>query len=150
MNHPIPVVTCTIYRGDKFLVIRRWDGAKKFGGHWGFPGGKVDPDETIAGALKREVFEETSLELEDKFLLIDSYYYEGSLGLHFAVYATSEDVHCLEGYEYRWLSSLDELQKLKRIPGIDYHIVKGTELLKQQGPFLSLKAVDYVPEKYIN
>jgi 8-oxo-dGTP pyrophosphatase MutT (NUDIX family) len=54
---PIPVVTCTIYKGKQFLVIRRRDGAKKFGGHWGFPGGKVEIGETIAGAIRREVKE---------------------------------------------------------------------------------------------
>ena len=150
-DFPIPVATCTIYKPDgQFLVIRRRDGAKKFGGLWCFPGGKVDPHETIAGTLVREVKEETNLDLEDKFLFIDSYYYEGSLGLHFAVFASSDDVKCLDGYEYKWLKTLEEFQELKRIPGLDYHLVKAKDLLNQKDAYLSLEAIDYTPDKYIN
>lgn len=149
-EYPIPVVTCTIYKGSEFLVIRRRDAAKKFGGLWGFPGGKVELGETIAGAIRREIKEETNLELTDEFLLIDSYYYEGSLGLHFVLFAATTDVKCMDGYEYKWLKSLAELQELKRIPGIDYHIVRAAELFKQNAPKLSLQAIDYTPDKYIN
>ena len=149
-DFPVPVVTCTIYKDGSFLVIRRREAAKKFGGLWGFPGGKVEHEETITGALIREVKEETNLRLEDRFLFVDSYHYSGSLGLHFAVFAASDDVRCLDGYEFKWLDGLSSLQKLNRIPGIDYHIVKATELLNQRSPFLSLKAIDYTPDKYIN
>lgn len=150
MSSPIPVVTCTIYYKNEFLVIRRHDKAKKFGGTWGFPGGKVEQGETIAGALVREVTEETCLELEDKFLFLDSYYYGDSLGLHFATFATSKKVTCEPGVEFKWLQSLKELQELPRIPGIDFHIVQAEALMAQKVPFLSLQAVDYLPEKYIN
>jgi len=150
MASPTPVVTCTIYCGGKFLVIRRHDGAKKFGGTWGFPGGKVEQDETIAGALVREVKEETNLDLEDKLLFLDSYYYGDSLGLHFAVFSTSDKVTTEPGVEFRWLSSLEQLQKLPRIPGIDFHIVTAASLMKSKTPFLSLETLNYLPEKYIN
>lgn len=147
---PTPVVTCTIYFDDKFMVIRRHDKAKKFGGLWAFPGGKVEVGETIVGAIRREVKEETNLDLSDNFLLVDSYYYGASLGLHLAVFATADNVICEEGVEFKWLDNLDQLRKLPRIPGIDYHIAKGAELLTHQSNFLSLDAVDYVPDKYIN
>lgn len=149
-NSPIPVVTCTIYQGDKFLVIRRHDKAKKFGGLWAFPGGKVEIGETIAGALVREVKEETDLDLKDQALFIDSYHYGDSFGLHFAVFAKSGKVTCEAGVEHRWLEDLAALQKLPRIPGIDFHIVKATELMTQTSPGLSLNTIDYTPEKYIN
>ena len=59
--------------------------------------------------LVREVKEETNLTLKDKLWLLDSYYYGDSLGLHFAVSATSQKVTCEPGVEHRWLSSLEEL-----------------------------------------
>lgn len=144
------VVTCTIYYKDKFLVIRRRDTAKKFGGSWGFPGGKVEQGETIMGALVRETKEETSLSLEDRILFVDSYFYGDSLGLHFTAFATSDKVTPEPGVEYRWLSSLEELQELPRIPGIDFHITQTETLLKQSDAFLSLAKLDYTPDKYVN
>ena len=147
----IPVVTCTIYHKDKFLVIRRQDKAKKYGGIWGFPGGKVEIGETVAGELVREIKEETNLDLSDKVLFVNSYYYGGdSLGLHFAGFSTSDKVTPENGVEFKWLNSLTELQQLDRIPGIDFHLTKSQELMKQKNPFLSLDDIDYTPEKATN
>lgn len=146
----IPVVTCTIYKDDRFLVIRRHDQAKKFGGTWGFPGGKVEQGETIAGAIKREIKEETNLDIDDHLLFLNSYYYGDSVGLHFAAFAKSDEVVCEKGVEYKWLNSLEELQQLPRIPGIDFHIIKATELLEGTQNYLSLETLDYTPDKYIN
>jgi mutator protein MutT len=146
----IPVVTCSIYHKDKFLVIRRHDKAKKFGGTWGFPGGKVEIGETVAGALIREIKEETGLKLDDKLLFVDTYYYGDSVGLHFTAFSDSDKVTPEAGVEFKWLSNLAELQKLPHIPGIDFHIVKTQELLSQKSPYLSLDSLNYIPEKYIN
>jgi 8-oxo-dGTP pyrophosphatase MutT (NUDIX family) len=149
-RHPTPVITCTIYHQNSFLVIRRHDAAKKFGGLWAFPGGKVEVGETLIGALRREVAEETQLALHDRFWLINSYYYGNSLGLHVAVESITADVQCEPGVEHQWLTSLEELQKLPRIPGIDYHIVRGAELRAQLKSGMSLDATDYTPDKYLN
>lgn len=146
----MPVVTCTIYRDNKFLVIRRHNAAKKYGGTWAFAGGKVEPNETIASAIRREVEEETALKLEDRVWLLDTYYYTGSIGLHFAVFALPGTVICEEGVEYKWLKDLEALQELPRIPGIDFHIIKANEYFTQDLPFLSLTTLDYTPDKYTN
>ena len=43
------------------LVLRRSAESKNNAGLWDFPGGKVDPGETLDAALKREIVEETGL-----------------------------------------------------------------------------------------
>lgn len=49
-------------QGD-LLVSQRWDG------RWNLPGGGVDQGETITDALKREVEEETGLEVRPNILI---------------------------------------------------------------------------------
>jgi len=47
---------CIIQRGDRFLCV--WNA--NYGG-WSFPGGKVEPGESIATAAERELCEETGV-----------------------------------------------------------------------------------------
>jgi 8-oxo-dGTP diphosphatase len=46
------------------LLVRRSKANKGFVGQWEWPGGKVDPGESFDAALRREVREETGLEIE--------------------------------------------------------------------------------------
>ncbi len=57
MKTMLEAVTALIYRGDKILAVSRKDNPDDFG----LIGGKVDPGETRASALRREIEEETGL-----------------------------------------------------------------------------------------
>ena len=48
---------------DRYLLLRRSKANKALVGLWEIPGGKADPGESIERALRREVREETGLEL---------------------------------------------------------------------------------------
>jgi A/G-specific adenine glycosylase len=50
-------------REEKFLIERRSDDGL-LGGLWGFPGGKRQRGETLAGALARGIREELGIEIE--------------------------------------------------------------------------------------
>ena len=63
----IAVVAAVLQRPDgRFLLAQRPPG-KAYAGYWEFPGGKVEPDETPALALKRELQEELGINISSRF-----------------------------------------------------------------------------------
>jgi 8-oxo-dGTP diphosphatase len=51
-------------KDGQLLLLRRSSQSIHFAGEWEFPGGKVNPGERVGEALRREVLEETGLEVE--------------------------------------------------------------------------------------
>jgi len=62
-HSPIDVVAGVIRRDGRFLITQRM-ADDTLGGYWEFPGGKVDPGEELAAALRRELEEELGVETE--------------------------------------------------------------------------------------
>ena len=61
-NQPIPgVAAVTVHDGNVLLAMR---GKAPSFGKWGIPGGVVEVGETLHEAVRREVFEETSVTVE--------------------------------------------------------------------------------------
>lgn len=68
--HQLVVVVGLIERDNKILIVRRLDPKNAQWHHrWGFPGGKIELNETPADALKREIKEETDLTIGSERLL---------------------------------------------------------------------------------
>lgn len=60
---PVDVAVGVLLRADgEFLLASRPEG-KPYAGYWEFPGGKVEPGESIKNALSRELHEELGLDL---------------------------------------------------------------------------------------
>lgn len=66
-EHPRPSCHALIHDGARVLLIER--ASEPFKGYWGLPGGAVELGETVAEALRREVAEETGLQIELEQLL---------------------------------------------------------------------------------
>ena len=58
---PVRVLAAVIYRDETWLVCRR-PAHKRHGGLWEFPGGKLEPGESLLEAARREMAEELGLE----------------------------------------------------------------------------------------
>ncbi len=56
------LVGCVVAKDDKFLVIEESKSGRE--GKFNFPGGHIEPSETLAEAAVRETFEESGYEVE--------------------------------------------------------------------------------------
>lgn len=57
-----------VFRGDKLLILNRVGEKGAVSNDWCIPGGHVDPGETFLQAAKRELFEETGIDMSESLL----------------------------------------------------------------------------------
>lgn len=105
------VVAAVVQRGDAYLICQR-PAHKRHGGLWEFPGGKLEPGESILDAARRELSEELGVivaEVGDTILAIDD------PGSHFVIefhrVQIEGEPRCLEHSALVWLSPLDLLER---------------------------------------
>lgn len=102
----VQVAVGVLMRGDgSFLLTSRPDG-KAYAGYWEFPGGKLESDETVAQALRRELQEEIGITILDctlwKTERID--YPHALVQLNFCkVTQWAGELKMLESQSYAWM-----------------------------------------------
>ena len=124
----IEVVAAIIRKGDKIFATQR--GYGDFKDWWEFPGGKMEAGETPEDALKRDIREELSTEINvDDFLCTVEYDYpQFHLTMHCYICSLqTEALHLNEHEAAKWLSN-DELDSVKWLPA-DLQIIDAISLL---------------------
>jgi 8-oxo-dGTP diphosphatase len=101
----IAVAAAVIEHPDgRFLLAQRPQG-KVYAGYWEFPGGKVEPGESVEGALKRELREELGIGVVATYPWITRIhkYPHGTVRLHFLrVVEWTGEPHPHEGQTLAW------------------------------------------------
>lgn len=150
MKYPKLTITFLIEYEHKFLLILRPSNEENFPSLWAFPGGKPEIGETVVDTIKREVMEETGLELEEEIAFLDTYTFGTSIGLAYLVRAKNNSVKISsEVLDYRWISNLEELEKYRCIPGIYNHYVLATKKLSSN-QFDTFDNIQLTEDKYLN
>ncbi len=109
--HPICTVGALIWNADNQVLMVR---TQKWSGLWGIPGGKIKSGETSLDALKREIKEETNLDIADiSFALVQDCIHSKQFyrDAHFVLlnYTCRVQGRCNvklndEAQEFRWLT----------------------------------------------
>jgi mutator protein MutT len=103
------VVTAAIVeRDDRFLLTRRLTGTH-LAGHWEFPGGKCEADESLADCLRRELLEELGVDADigDEVFRVSHDYEDRRVQLHFMRCVLRGAPQPLLGQEMRWAARAD-------------------------------------------
>ena len=122
------IVTGIIKNNDnKFLIVKRKENEDIHGGLWVFPGGKVEENEDIFTALKREIKEEVGLDILDERKQISDYEYERpdgniTFGSCFLVRVVNDKVSLSKDFDdYKWITK-EEFRNYKHIKELDEEI----------------------------
>jgi len=112
-------VACIDFRDGKVFIARRQNKGA-MGGRWEFPGGKIEEGEDYASAIKREMQEEFSVDVEvGKELASASFEHNGKNCEVFAFLVTfardgiKEPFILSEHTEYKWV-------KIEEIPSLNF------------------------------
>jgi 8-oxo-dGTP diphosphatase len=138
-NHPYLAASAAILRDGKVLVVRR--ARKPALGLYTMPGGVVEAGETLFEAVKREVREETSLEIEPVALAghreAISRDKDGKVERHFIIlcfaarWISGEPALNEELDEARWLAP-DEISALRTTEGLAEIVASAVEILAKK------------------
>ncbi len=100
------VVAGILLDGDGRVLITERVGDGPFHGLWEFPGGKIDPDESLEAALYRELIEELGIETvtSTHFMRLDHSYPDRHVSIDFyLVEEWRNEPASLEGQQLRWV-----------------------------------------------
>ena len=111
----IDVLAAVVTRADRYLVCQR-PPAKRHGGLWEFPGGKMEPGESLLEAAHRELMEELGVVVVHVGDSLFSAHDDGSpFVINFVPAEIDGEPACLEHAGLRW-ASLEEVRQLALAP----------------------------------
>jgi 8-oxo-dGTP diphosphatase len=102
---PIDVAVGILMKPNGDVLLGQRPEGKPYAGYWEFPGGKVDPGETILAALKREFMEELGMEVlsADEWCGVEHVYEHAHVRLHFFISRDFRgEPQSLEGQAFAW------------------------------------------------
>ena len=120
----IIVVAAIIRRSNQILITRRFDNVH-LPGYWEFPGGKVEPSESLQAALEREIREElgVTILIENEYLTVEHTYPSRVVRIHFFNCSLlSGEPKALEVADMRWVEAT-ELNQFQ-LPPADKELIK--------------------------
>lgn len=115
--------------GNKFLILKRKASMKIHPDKWSFPGGKVRKNEDLFTALKREIKEETNLDIEERKERISAYTYrrpsgKQTKGMCFLVKSKKENITLNKEHDaFAWVTP-EEFENYNHIDELEKEIKK--------------------------
>ena len=103
------VVAAIIEKNNYYLIVQR-NKDKYFGLQWEFPGGKVEPSETLKEALYREIEEELNIGIDIHKKIAEEKYKDNQINITLHYYLCSEkngSIKLNEHENLKWVEKKD-------------------------------------------
>lgn len=176
MTKPVQVSVGVVFNSNGQILISRRLERSEYGGYWEFPGGKVEPGETLTEALYRELYEEVGICCQNPIPLITVPYNFSAKPIILSVYKVnnfSGTAESREGQPIKWIS-IDEVsdyrfppanqaiihalnlpQKLFITPepdidNIGVYLLRLTQAIQNHKPMVRLRAKNISHKQYIS
>lgn len=104
------IVAAAIIRKDGHILLTKRPANVHLANLWEFPGGKIEPGESLEAALRRELREELDIEADvgEEFYATTHHYPTRSVELHFFnCTIASGELRAIEVAEFRWVNPAD-------------------------------------------
>ena len=106
---PIDVAVGILMKENGDVLLGQRPSGKPYAGYWEFPGGKVEPGESISDALRREFVEELGIRIisAEPWCGIEHVYEHAHVRLHFYISREWTGApQSLEGQAFSWQGSV--------------------------------------------
>lgn len=107
---PIDVAVGILMQANGDVLLAQRPPGKPYAGYWEFPGGKVEPGESILAALKRELVEELGVDpvRSEPWCGVEHVYPHAHVRLHFYIIRQWQgEPSSLEGQAFAWQGSVE-------------------------------------------
>lgn len=107
---PIDVAVGILMKPNGDILFAQRPPGKPYAGYWEFPGGKVEPGESVAAALKREFVEELGVDIltAEPWCGVEHVYPHAHVHLHFFISREWRgEPQSLEGQAFAWQGSIE-------------------------------------------
>lgn len=126
-NQILKFVDILITNGPEILLLRRANYLKNFRGKWCLPGGHIDKNENPITTIKRELYEETKIKLDEDPEFCGTYMYSNGDMSNIYKYEIKDkpDIKISsEHAQYKWIY-IDDLPKYKeKFAGEGFEIIE--------------------------
>lgn len=122
-NLHIVAVTGFVEFDNKFLILKRSENETAYPGKWTIPGGKAESGLGVIDNLKREIKEESNLDVEDSIIFLGDSEFIRPDGLHvfvlrFLCKAKKDNLKISDDFtDHAWIT-LDQLESFDLIDGV--------------------------------